>query len=373
MIIFFKDIYLGFKNSKLIKKIIYISLIFIYLTLLLLPIIKVNKEIMTPGGFISNVSTNKNKDSYASVHINSTNSKGEIYAVGVRTYKRVSVFEYLISKFSNDLAVDNYIPGTSISKEEEYIYGVRSKDISINNALIVAYTEANKVDSNISIAYEYEGVLVALKSKTSNNNLKVDDVITHVNNLKITSQTDFISKLETINGEESFVVTVNRKVNEKVESLDISVKKQLNKDTNKYVLGIYTFDYFKIDEENTFPSFEINKDYNSIGGSGGTILTLAIYNALTSIDITNGKKIMGTGTMEIWEENGIIINKSGEIGGIEQKIVTASLYNIDIFFVDAKDYNAAINKANEIDAKFAVIKVDTFTDLLDYLNGEANE
>ena len=63
---------------------------------------------------------------------------------------------------------------------------------------------------------------------------------------------------------------------------------------------------------------------------------LSVYNAITEDDLTKGRKIAGTGTIDI---NGDI----GAIGGIYQKVFTAYFSNADVFFVPVeKDKNGNI-------------------------------
>ena len=66
------------------------------------------------------------------------------------------------------------------------------------------------------------------------------------------------------------------------------------------------------------------------------ITNLAIYNYLTEEDITHGKTIVGTGTIDI---NGNV----GEISGVKYKLQGAIKEKADIFLVPSGDnYNEAI-------------------------------
>jgi len=359
---FFNDLFIGFKKAKLGRKILYLSCVLIYMIVIALLVVQVNVEAITPGSVSSYVSTKQNISNQMNVYIDTDNEVGKIYTVSVYSYKRISLFQYLIGKLNNDIAYENYDPKTDLSAEEDYQIGKKSKDQSITNALIVAYQEASKKNPDIKIEYEYEGVLVALVYSHSKTDLKPDDIITHFNGVKIESSEQFKNLNSQINDDKTIIkLTVIR--DGKVK--EINARKVYDESTKNYVLGISVMDKYKINEKNTYPSFKLHTNYSSIGGSGGAMTTLAIYNALLKDDVTKGKTIMGTGTISL---DGTI----GKIGGVSQKVVTAKLYNADIFFVDLDDYDIAYAKAQEIKANFPIVKVEKFTDILKYLEGEGN-
>ncbi|HOH18682.1 MAG TPA: hypothetical protein PK087_05105, partial [Bacilli bacterium] len=128
-----------------------------------------------------------------------------------------------------------------------------------------------------------------------------------------------------------------------------------------YRLGVEALPDYKIIDK--FPKYKLNDKIDSIGGSGGAMLALAIYNSLLAEDITMGKTIVGTGTINI-------DGKIGDIGAVSQKIVTASLFNVDYFFVNPEDYEEAYQKYQTINPSFELVKVNTFQDILIYLEGE---
>ena len=63
--------------------------------------------------------------------------------------------------------------------------------------------------------------------------------------------------------------------------------------------------------------------------------------------------------------------KGGAIGAITQKVITAyecnRINNIDVFFVDAADYDDALDAYNEFaKGSFDLVKVEKFSDIIDY-------
>lgn len=367
MIQFLKDIYNGFKGAKTGRKIFYSSLILIYLILILLVTVKVNVEAITPGGININIATDEFDNPNVSVYIETDNLPGNIYTVGVRTHKRISLYQYLIGSLNKDINFEDYDPKTGLTSSEDIAIGKKSKDISIINAIIVAYEEAKKVDASINIDYEFEGILVAFVYEHSKSDLLADDIITHINGEKITPN-NIKNELGKITNEDYFEITVIRNNEER----KINTRKIYDEVTKRYILGIASMESYKINSDTAYPKFTIKENYSSIGGSGGAMLTLAIYDALTEGDITNGITIIGTGTITVKDQNdnlGIV----GDIAGVSQKIVTAQLNNADVFFCNPEDYEEANQKAIEIEADFKVIKVEKFSDIIAYLKGEANE
>jgi PDZ domain-containing protein len=122
----------------------------------------------------------------------------------------------------------------------------------------------------------------------------------------------------------------------------------------------------------SFP-VKVSVDTAGIGGpSAGLAMTLAILDDLTPGDLTGGKRVAVTGTIDP-------AGNVGEIGGINQKAVAARAAGAQIFIVpkcgaqDPADQLAACNKdlqrATERAGKnVKVIPVATFTEALDALS-----
>ena len=107
-------------------------------------------------------------------------------------------------------------------------------------------------------------------------------------------------------------------------------------------------------------------DNNTGGPSGGLMQSLYIYDQLTESNLSQGLKIAGTGTINA---DGSI----GYIGGVKQKIITADINNIDIFFIphlsDDEDdnYIEALRTYNTLDTDMILVGVYNFQEVLDYL------
>jgi Lon-like protease len=107
------------------------------------------------------------------------------------------------------------------------------------------------------------------------------------------------------------------------------------------------------------PGLAVDIDTDEIGGpSGGLMLTLALYDRLTRSDLTGGRIIAGTGTIEC--DGGV-----GPIGGIEQKVAGAEQEGAEIFFAPLSNSEAAEEVAGDLE----IVAVGTFDDAVEYLEG----
>ena len=105
------------------------------------------------------------------------------------------------------------------------------------------------------------------------------------------------------------------------------------------------------------PDVKVKSKSSEAGSSGGLMMTLTIYNKLVEQDITKGKKIVGTGTIDI---NGNV----GEIGGVKYKLIGAVKNKADIFICPEENYEEAISVAKEKDYDIKIISAKTFDEVI---------
>ena len=107
------------------------------------------------------------------------------------------------------------------------------------------------------------------------------------------------------------------------------------------------------------PGVEVDIETGEIGGpSAGLMFALAVYDRLTPGDLTGGRKIAGTGTIEC--DGGV-----GPIGSIELKVAGAQQKGAEVFFAPQVDVEAAESVESGID----VVAVSTFDEAVEYLEG----
>jgi Lon-like protease len=108
-----------------------------------------------------------------------------------------------------------------------------------------------------------------------------------------------------------------------------------------------------------FP-FPIDIESGDIGGpSAGLMWTLGVIDLLTPGDMTSGRTIAGTGTIDV---SGDV----GEIGGVEDKVVAAERAGAVVFFVPTGNAAAARSVAGSI----SIVAVETYLDAVRYLQAQ---
>ena len=216
-----------------------------------------------------------------------------------------------------------------------------------NNAVIVAYTNANK-----KIELSNEHIFIIYVDEKADTNLKIGDEIIEVDGIKITSKKQLDEIMLEKNNNEKIKVIAKRN-NKEVECYGT-----LREENNKKIIGLGVT---KTSDIKTTPKIELEFKKSESGPSGGLVLALSIYNSLVSEDITQGRKIVGTGTIDV---NGNV----GSIGGVEYKIKGAVKEKADIFLVPAgENYEEAKKVIKENNYKIKLIPVTTFNDALEKL------
>lgn len=100
---------------------------------------------------------------------------------------------------------------------------------------------------------------------------------------------------------------------------------------------------------------KVNFALDGIGGpSAGMIFALAIYDEMTPGDLTGGKKIAGTGTID---EQGTV----GPIGGIRQKMIGARSDGAEYFLAPAANCDEV---TGHIPEGLQVVKIDSLSDAI---------
>ena len=287
------------------------------------------------------------------IEIDGFNSKGSFNIAYVKEY-RATIPTLIISFFNKNWDV---IKEKEVLLENETIddYIMRDKlfmEESYSNATYVAYSKANK---KINILNSDSAVLyIDKKAKT---NLNVGDNIIEIENNKINNKEEIINIIEKYDSGDKLNIKVqnkNKNYNKYAEIIEIDNQKKL---------GIILVTLNKYE---TKPKINIKIEENESGASAGLIAALTIYNNLIEKDITNGLKIVGTGTIDI---NGNV----GSIGGVSYKLKSAVAKNADLFFVPkGENYKEAMKIKKEKDYKIKIVGINTFDEAIMYLDRLTN-
>jgi len=291
--------------------------------------------------------------------------EGTISTTYVVSIKRPTYFQFMLATFSpyNNISA---LTGSNLTYTNQEIQAISylDKATSVNAAVIVAFEKASEINTEVSIQYERK-VLVYGKAEYLDH---YDEINFGDEFVQIVGDSDYII---TDISEAGTYTTQNLEydwtfIDEDGEEYIVS----LSKDEEEEKFGVTLKTYYIVDQEDTFPKYQ--ESNSSIGGpSGGLLQTLSIYNMLVNEDLTKGLKIAGTGTINY---DGSV----GYIGATEQKILTAYLNHVDIFFIPNLDdeyyydnYQEALRACEEhgIDPTGWLIPVASFQDALDYLEG----
>ncbi|HEX6302432.1 MAG TPA: S16 family serine protease [Acidimicrobiia bacterium] len=180
------------------------------------------------------------------------------------------------------------------------------------------------------------------------NVLELGDTVLAVNGRDIESVDDFVPALEGYEVGDIIDMTVQRDG----DNVDLEVELAEREDEPGVpMIGI-------ILGELTEPPFPIEIRAGDVGGpSAGMMHTIAIIDALTEGELTHGKVIAGTGTIDL---DGNV----GSIGGIRQKVVAAEAAGADVILVPEGNYESALTaERDDID----IVAVATLDDAVHFL------
>lgn len=323
------------KIKKILKE--NYKFIIVLTILVLLMYIRLPYYAMAPGGTID-ITDRVIMDNYAS------ENKGSINMLYVSEYE-ITPLSYIIAKLSSWQIEKEQT--RKISNETVEEINERDKimrDNSLDIATMVAYQNASK---KIEIK-DKKNIIIA---NTRDNGLKIGDIITKVDNIKcndIKEIQNIISK-KAIGDEIKFTIIRNNKEKE--------ITTKVSKEGNTKAVGVIIITEYEYD---TDPQIDIKFKSTERGASGGLMLTLTIYNAISDEDIIKGRNIAGTGTISA---DGSV----GEIDGIKYKIMGAAKNKMDIVFVPSANYEEAIKTKEKYNYKLNIIKVDNFSEAVEYL------
>lgn len=218
---------------------------------------------------------------------------------------------------------------------------------SIDNATILAY---QKADKEIDVTREVNNIIyIAPEAKTD---LKVYDELLMIDGIDVEN---IIELKEIVNSKKEGDI-VNITVNRDGKKKECQAEIYATSDGLKVGISfLTTYEYV------TDPSITVETKSSESGSSGGLMLSLAIYNAITDEDITHGKTIVGTGTITV---DGIV----GPIDGVKYKILGAVKSDADMFLCPEENYEEALEVKEKFDLDILIHSVRTFDEALAYLN-----
>lgn len=218
-----------------------------------------------------------------------------------------------------------------------------------STALMVAYE-----NSNIDYSKENTKDYVTFVYPEADTDLEVGDIITEVDGKKIKDKQEIFDLLSTKNIGDKITLKVINDDEEKTRHATLIDAGGEPK------IGILVTETFDVESDH---EVELKFKNSESGSSGGLMLTLTLYSYLNNIDLTDGKKIVGTGTIDA-------SGNVGEISGIKYKLIGAVKKGADVFIVPAgENYKEAKKVKEEKNYDIKLVPVKTFKEALAYLEG----
>ncbi len=266
------------------------------------------------------------------------------YMAYVSSYKG-TLMNILMANIKDDYDVYKKTEEMGTSKEDDYRNHLMLEEAN-QDALIFAYLKALKEVKIIK-----EEIYITYVDNAFKNDFKVGDKILTMNGIEITSKESLKKVISESNTDEKILFQVENdgKVEERyayIEEIDGSK-----------MIGILPTLKREIEVD---PEIEFHFEKSESGSSGGFMMTLAIYDALTNANYSKNLKIAGTGTIDI---DGNV----GKIGGVKYKILGAIEEEADIFFVPSENYEEAKETLEKEKSNVKLIEIKTFDEALEYL------
>ncbi|MFF0741477.1 PDZ domain-containing protein [Streptomyces sp. NPDC004111] len=205
-------------------------------------------------------------------------------------------------------------------------------------------------------------VASVVKDSPAEGRLHAGDVIKEVDGKKVTEPGDVSQLVTRRKPGEKVVFTVvpakdaaaaEKAHKDPTTSEKVSVTTKRAEDNGRAIVGI------QAGTDHTFP-FTIDIKLADVGGpSAGLMFSLGIVDKLTPGDMTGGRFVAGTGTID---EKG----KVGPIGGIQMKLVGARKAGAEYFLTPAENCATA---AADVPDGLTLVKVNTIDDALKSMEG----
>jgi PDZ domain-containing protein len=234
--------------------------------------------------------------------------------------------------------------------------GVSNKKVDLQNSSDMRESQEHaKVSALNYLGYQIpEKMVISSITKESPNNkiLKNGDEIIELNGIRVTSATGFKKLLSDVSSPKTSSDQMQLTVLRDGSAKFLTVSTYKATPTQK-VLGLM------VESKYQYP-FTIKISLKDVGGpSAGLMFSLGIVEKLRSEDLTRGRNISGTGTIDAF-------GKVGPIGGIEEKLIGAARAGSKLFLAPALN----CDDIQHIPSGLQVVAVETLREAVDALKSK---
>ena len=319
----------------------YYKIIIVYVLILALFLVEFPYYISAPGGLINTEDKVKTTENFKMEGSLNMAYVSEIHA---------TIPTLIVSLFNDDWDIEKEedVKNDNETIEEKNYRNKMLLEEANDTALLVAYKH-----SDIDYEVTNNKVYITYIDELAKTNLKIGDQILKVDEEKINNKNDLFTYIAS--------KKIGDKISLEVKDINGNIKKRnasLINVLDEPKVGAIVTETFDLKSNK---KVEFNFKNSESGSSGGLMLTLTIYSHLNEIDLTKGKTIVGTGTIDA---NGNV----GEISGIKYKLIGAVNKKADIFLVpEGNNYKEAKKVKKEKGYDIKLVPVKTFDDALKYL------
>ena len=260
---------------------------------------------------------------------------------------RATIPTYIIAKINKNWDI--------IKKEEVVLENETESDVRFRDTLDLKEALSNDLyvgckESNEEFKTKNNKVYVTQILKDAKTDLKVGDQILEANNTKINN----IKELQSIEKQEGKKITL-KVINKNKEYTRTA---EYIKYEDKIIIGIALGETFEID---TNHKIDIDYKARESGPSGGMMMALTTYSYLTGEDLTKGRTVVGTGTIDAY-------GNVGSIGGVKYKLIGAVKKKADIFLVpNGENYEEALKVKKEKNYDIKIVGISNIKEAINEL------
>lgn len=286
---------------------------------------------------------------------------------GVDTYRSEGEIGFTTVSLREATALEAFLgwldPAVKVV-EEEVILGDQTPDQ--NRQLNREFMTSSKVTAT-AVALEALGedvihgdgavVMDVAPGMPADGLLEVGDVIVGVDGEEIELWEDLVARIGEMEPGDRVELDVERADSGEVEVVEATLAPR-EEDPELPILGVVGQTRAEFD----FP-YDVEIDSGEVGGpSAGLAFTLAILDVLSPEDLTGGKSVATTGTIDL-------AGRVGPVGGVPQKVIAARRAGVELFIVPSIEEAEARQYAGDME----VASADTLEEALEVLDDSGGD